>query len=164
VLSLLLTMILKKTSMGGGSCQLILKPNASLNQGQARMLVMLLGLVMAAMGFGFALVGAWPVLPFSGGELLLLSVALRCSMRKTAAREVIAIANDAIRIEHHRGGEVKIAEVPRFWARIDWSPGAGRQLMIGSHGKWFEIGAFLGEEEKRMLAKALQQDAGVIGL
>ncbi len=164
MLSLPLTMILKKTLMGGGSCQLILKPNASLSQGQAGMLVALLGFVMVTVGVGFAFAGAWPVLPFSGGELLLLSVALRCSMRKTAAREVITIADDAIRIECYRGGEVKVAEVSRFWARIDWSPGAGRQLMIGSHGKWFEIGAFLGEEEKRMLAKTLQQDAGVTGL
>ncbi len=128
------------------------------------MLVVGLGLVMAVIGIGFAIVGAWLVLPFSGGELLLLIVGLHCSMRKTAACEVITISKDAITIEHHNGRKIRIDEVPRCWARIDWSAGSGRQLRIGSHGKWFEIGAFLGDEEKQRLAKALQQDAGVTEL
>ncbi len=128
------------------------------------MLVGVLGLMMATVGIGFAAMGAWLILPFSGGELLLLVVALRYSMRKTAAREVITIAADTIRIEHHSGGTIRSVEVPRYWARIDWSPKGGGRLLIGSHGKWFEIGAFLGEEEKQRLAKALKQEAGVTDL
>ncbi len=150
------SMIQRQPLGSGGEFRLVLRPNASLSPGQARLLVGLLGLMMAVIGFGFAAVGAWLVLPFSGGELLLLIYALSCSMRWSAAREVITVARDSVFIEQGPGGEQRHRFL-RAWFRVDWRPGPAPRLLVGSHGKWVEIGAFLGEEEKRALAKILQQ-------
>jgi len=154
-------MIVKQNVVDADSCQLILRPNASLHPRQARWLVGMIGLLMATIGLGFAAFGAWPVLPFAGGELLLLIYALGYSMRSSAACEVITIAPDKIRIEQSTPGTRFSVEFSRFWARIDWLPGPCKRLVIGSHGKWVEIGAFLGEEEKQKLATTLQEQAGV---
>ncbi len=149
--------MIQRQSLGhGGEYRLVLRPNASLTPGQARLLVGLLGLMMAVIGFGFAAVGAWLVLPFSGGELLLLIYALSCSMRWSAAREVITIGQDKVFIEKGVEGEQRY-QFPRAWLQIDWRPGPMPQLLVGSHGKWVEVGTFLGEEEKRALARTLQQ-------
>lgn len=128
---------------------------------QARMLVVLLGMMLMVIGLGFAAMGAWLVLPFSGGELLLLILALSYSMRKTAACEVITIGPDKIKIEQQGPTAHKCVEFSRYWARIDWVPGPSRRLVIGSHGQWVEVGTFLGEEEKQKLATALQKQASI---
>lgn len=44
-------------------------------------------LVSLAIGLGFALVGAWPVLPFSGAEVLALGIALRLAVRRSPEHE-----------------------------------------------------------------------------
>ncbi len=140
----------------GDGYRLILRPNASLSPRQAGLLLGLLGLMMAVIGLGFAAIGAWLVLPFSGGEFLLLIYALSCSMRWSAAREVITVSEDRVLIEKGRKGGRR-HRFPRAWLQISWSSGPTPRLLVGSHGKWVEIGAFLGEEEKRALAKTLQQ-------
>ncbi|HEB77552.1 MAG TPA: DUF2244 domain-containing protein [Methylothermaceae bacterium] len=147
-------MIVRELGGHAGDFRLILRPNASLSPRQAKLLVGLLGLMMATIGLGFAAVGAWLVLPFSGGELLLLIYALSCSMRWSALREVITIDQDRVVIE--KGPDAKYQFI-RAWFRVAWQPGPTPKLLVGSHGKWVEVGAFLGEEEKRALAKTLQQ-------
>ena len=46
-----------------------------------------LALVVLAIGVGFALVGAWPVLPFAGLEALLLGVAFVAYARRVGAEK-----------------------------------------------------------------------------
>lgn len=149
-------MIQRQPVSRAGEYRLVLRPNASLSPSQARLLVGLLGVAMVAIGLGFAAVGAWLVLPFSGGELLLLIYALSCSMRWSAAREVITVCQDKVFIEKGPEGEQR-HQFLRAWFQTNWQPGPIPRLLVGSHGKWVEVGAFLGEEEKRALAKALQQ-------
>ncbi len=125
------------------------------------MLIGMLGIIMAMLGAGFALVGAWPVLPFSGVELWLLAYGLSCSMRQSASREIITIDAAKIRIERAVIGAKDCHEFYRIWARLDWygpkrlnEPG---RLYLGSHGRRVEIGAFLVEEEKLALAQSLRR-------
>ncbi|WP_022948063.1 DUF2244 domain-containing protein [Methylohalobius crimeensis] len=141
--------------------QWILRPNASLNRRQAKMLIGVMGLGMAAIGTGFALAGAWPVLPFSGAELWLLGYGLTRSMRESAIREIITLDREKLRIERAVPDVERFHEFLRAWVRIEWS-GPTRlnecgRLYVGSHGKQVEIGAFLIEEEKQALAQSLQQ-------
>jgi len=46
-----------------------------------------LALVVLAIGVGFALVGAWPVLPFAGLEALMLGVAFVVYARRVGAEK-----------------------------------------------------------------------------
>ena len=142
---------------GEGELRLILRPNASLSPAQARLLLGALGLLMGMIGLSFAAMGAWLVLPFSGGELLLLGYALGYSMRRSAVREIITVTDDRLCVEHQGIDRRYRREFLRAWLRIEWRGGPAPRLLLGSHGKWVEVGAFLGEEEKRGLAKTLQQ-------
>ncbi|BCX82404.1 hypothetical protein MIT9_P1990 [Methylomarinovum caldicuralii] len=137
--------------------RLVLRPNASLTPSQARLLIGMMGLMMGAIGLGFAAVGAWLVLPFSGGELLLLGYALSYSMRQGAVRETITVSRDTIQIEHKGPDRKERREFLRAWFRVEWQPGPAPRLRVGSHGKWVEVGAFLAEEEKMRLAGMLRQ-------
>lgn len=142
-----------------GEYQWILRPNASLNLRQAKWIVGVIGLLMAIIGLSFAAIGAWLILPFSGGELILFTYALGSTIRQAAAYEIITITRDKIRIEKKNPASACCHEFHRTWARIDWLPGSGKRLAVGSHGRWVEIGAFLVEEEKQTLAQTLQQQA-----
>ncbi len=116
---------------------------------------------MAVISTGFALVGAWPVLPFSGAELGLLAYGLSWSMRQSAICEIITLDSVKIRIERAVSGVKCCHEFYRPWVRVDWTSPKGLnepgRLHLGSHGKRVEIGAFLLEEEKLALAQSLRQ-------
>ncbi len=143
---------------------IVLRPNGSLTIGQAAGLIGLMAVLMIGIGTGFALMGAWLVLPFSGAELLLLIWALGCSMRNSGYREVITISDYKIKIERGISYPQQRYEFFRAWARIQLSHpsvhGHLARLQVGSHGKQVEIGAFLNEEEKQVLAKELQKLLG----
>lgn len=53
---------------------------------------------------GFALAGAWPIMPFAGLEMLALGLALRMCARKARRYELIAIDEDRIEIRRAAGG------------------------------------------------------------
>ncbi len=143
---------------------IVLRPNGSLTSGQAAGLIGVMAVLMIGIGTGFALMGAWLVLPFSGAELVLLIWALACSMRNSGFREVITISDDKIKIERGTSYPQQRYEFFRAWARIQLSHPSERghlpRLQVGSHGKQVEIGAFLNEEEKQVLAKELQKLLG----
>jgi uncharacterized membrane protein len=56
-------------------CVLIYKPNCSMSPAGLALAFAALALVTLAIGTGFALAGAWPVLPFAGLEVVALATA-----------------------------------------------------------------------------------------
>jgi len=113
-----------------------------------------------------ALRGWWPVLPFAGGEMLLLGWVLRLSMRRRNDVELIEINEHEVRIERHVRGARHTAVFPRHWAQVKLrraaSPRHPSALLITSHGRSFEVGCFLTEEERLGLAKRLRQCIGTV--
>ena len=58
-------------------------------------------------------------------------------------------------VQRSRGRLESCDEVERVWARLRWQSARERGcscLQLGSHGRFFEIGAFLVEAERRQLA------------
>ncbi len=55
-----------------------------------------------------------------------------------------------------------LCEFQSYWVRVlGWKPGNGRQrLLLSSHGREMEIGAFLAEQERVELSKKLMGVAG----
>ncbi|MEO8018611.1 MAG: DUF2244 domain-containing protein [Pseudomonadota bacterium] len=102
--------------------------------------------------------GYWPVLPFAGAEMLLLGWALRSNMQRRHDRESIDVSETEIVIEYARGNQRRVV-FPRHWARVKIrrpkSPLHRGQLVIESHGRVCEVGAFLTEEERHQLAAKL---------
>lgn len=143
-----------------GEKTIVLKPNGALSRRQAYLLLAFCALLMGTVGGVAAALGAWPVLPFSGMEWLLLAYCLRLSFKDSADLDVITINDAQIRVETRRGGPAQIYQFQRAWVRLAWveSPIRGRpsRLSFSLHGKEVEIGRFLVESERRALAKDLK--------
>ena len=117
--------------------------------------------------FGVAAVatwmGYWPVLPFAGAEMALLGWALKTNMARRFEREHIEVTEREVIIEFAKGTPRRVV-FPRHWAQVKIrrpkSPLHRGQLVIESHGRAYEVGKFLSEEERHRLAAELQQLIG----
>jgi uncharacterized membrane protein len=102
--------------------------------------------------------GYWPVLPFAGAEMLLLGWALKTSMDRRHEVETIDVTESEVIIEYSKGTPRRVV-FPRHWARVKIrhpkSPLHRAHLVIESHGRAYEVGKFLSEEERRQLAAHL---------
>ena len=107
--------------------------------------------------------GFWPVLPFAGAEMLLLAWALHSNMQRRFERETIDISDAEVVISYSNGNPARVV-FPRHWARVKIrrpnSPLHRSHLVIESHGRAYEVGKFLTEEERRQLAAALRLRIG----
>lgn len=103
--------------------------------------------------------GLWPVLPFAGLELALLGWALRASLRRRDATQTVEITDTEVAVTTRDRGREQQILFSRHWARVTlrahrgWQPS---RLLIESHGRNCEVGAFLTEEERRALALRLR--------
>ena len=92
-------------------------------------------------------------------EMLGLGVALHASMLRRNYSQTVLITDSQISlVTRSRHGEAK-QEFARHWAKVKLrSPprrlGSSR-LTIESHGRAYEVGSFLTEEDRRVLAERL---------
>lgn len=107
--------------------------------------------------------GYWPVLPFAGAEMALLGWALRSNMQRRFERESIDVTESEVVIDYSRGTPRRVV-FPRHWARVKIRRPKSLlhrgQLVIESHGRAYEVGKFLTEEERRHLAANLRRLIG----
>jgi uncharacterized membrane protein len=129
----------------------------------ARGMRWLAGLAMAAAAVPavlFALLGAWPVLGFLGGEVLLV-LGLVAAHRRWNARAVETVRLEGGRLLVRRAdgrGRQEASELEPYWTRLDLRERQGTVPVLVAHarGRQVEIGRFLAAEEKRALAEALE--------
>jgi uncharacterized membrane protein len=115
---------------------------------------LLFSLLLAFQGF-------WVPLPFAGAEVLALGAALLWVRREMRISEEIALSEGELRVWHLSRFGSREAKFHPAWVRIElrdgpyrWYP---RRLMIRSHGRELEIGAFLAEPERNALAIQLRE-------
>lgn len=116
--------------------------------------------VSVAIGVGFSLVGAWPVIGFLGIDILLVYLAFRISY--AAARECQHVRLSVERLEvvfQEPGGTDRHAVLEPYWARVEVEPVDARhgRLVIRSRGEVVELGGFLANDEKQAFAQALRE-------
>src|SRR5271163_862542 len=141
-----------------------LAPNCSLTPAAAKLFfgcTCLFSLVFASF---FVFQGFWPVLPFWALEMLALGLALNASMRRRRYTQTLLITESQVSlVTRSRRGEAK-QEFARHWAKVRLRSPRTRlypsRLMIESSGRAFEVGDFLTEEERCLLAKRL---GGLVG-
>jgi len=135
-------------------------PPAGLSARGMRWLAGLAVLGAAVPALLFAALGAWPVLGFLGGEvvLVLFLVALHRSWNRRAV-ETVLLAGGRLRLRRQDGrGHEEAADLDAYWARLtlEERDGAVPLLTAEARGRRMEIGRFLSPEEKRDLAAALE--------
>lgn len=140
--------------------QAVCTPPQSLTQRGLRAFVLVLGAFAVLTGLLFTVIGAWPILPFLGGEVL-FALALLAFHVRTAARcsEVLLLTPGrfAVTRTDRRGRRHELTLDP-YWARLNYreDPGHAGVLRVESRGRGVEIGRDLSGEEKRSLRDALQ--------
>ncbi len=105
--------------------------------------------VSVGIAAGFALLGAWLILPFAGLEMLVLYLAFRCMDRRAGDFERIAITGDRVEIEIREAGRLESFELNRCWAQL--VGGDDGRLALRSHGRDVRIGRHLNDEQRLAL-------------
>ncbi len=148
-----------KTIRQEDGCRFVIRPDRSLSWTQTKLVYASVAAVCLLVALGFTVMGYWLVLPFAGAEVLLLGVGFYLCALSGQETEVIQIKNDRIAIEKGGKSTRTVWELDRAWARIEllpapimWYPS---RLVIRSHGKQLQLGAFLTDGERERLAREL---------
>ncbi|MBI3044769.1 MAG: DUF2244 domain-containing protein [Betaproteobacteria bacterium] len=127
--------------------------NNSLSSSGRLFVFAFLFIVSIGIAAAFAVIGAWPILPFAGLEMGVLYLAFRVFERHAADYERIAIAGDRVEVEICEAGRARCHEFNRYWAQV--VSGEGARLALRSHGREVEIGRHLNDDQRRALAREL---------
>ena len=137
----------------------VLLPHRSLPPvGFLAVMALLIGLSVA-IGVGFTLVGAWPVIGFFGLDIILVYVVFQMSYRSARRSEHVRLTARELAVTADDGsGGIRRAVLQPYWAQVELVLGARnrQRLLLRSHGHVMELGSFLGPDEQSVLADALQ--------
>jgi uncharacterized membrane protein len=118
---------------------LTLKRNCSISPAALAGVFLALALAVLAIGAGFAVFGAWLVLPFAGLEVLLLGAAYFAYARHAADYERIELAAGRLTVEVAEAQAHRRYEMEARRARVFMEEnrvvlrGAGEELELGRH-------------------------------
>ena len=145
--------------------RLTIWPHRSLSRKGFMVLITVLVGLLSTIGFGFFLAGAWPVIGFLGLELLVVWGAFNLNYRAAKVRETIETNTETLKIEHtDERGKSEITEFPVGWLRVHLSPSVTpdvsaryhQRVVLSSHGRKAEVGAFLHPAEKAKLSREVE--------
>jgi len=112
--------------------------------------------VSIGIALAFAALGAWMILPFAGLEMLVLYLAFRYIDRHAGDYERIEVTGERVQIEFNEAGRTQHHEFNRSWAQVVVS-GEGSRLALRSHGREFEIGRHVNDEQRLQIARELRR-------
>lgn len=110
-------------------------------------------------------IGAWPILPFFGLELLVLLWVFRVIDRHAGDFDRLTIRGEQLLIERWDVGRAVTTEFNRYWTQVVLRCGQGGnrcRLAVRAHGLEVEFGRFLNDEERMKLARELRRHTGFI--
>jgi uncharacterized membrane protein len=138
----------------------LIVPHRSLTPRGLRAVVLLLLGATALVVLRFLLIRAWLVMPFSIVEVGLAVTLLVANARTGRASELVILTDAALSvIRTDRAGRRREHKFSSAWVQVvlEEPPGAVPRLLLASRDVREEIGAMLGEAEKRDLAGALRE-------
>ena len=152
-------MVTADAQYASGTSTLTVRPNSSLSWRATKLVILFFTVCLAAVAYHFHSLGAWLVLPFLGLELLIIGSCLYLNCLRNHRHQVIHIDARNIHIKAGQRGQNHSC-FPRAWSKIvqthdprGWYPS---RLFIGSHGEYIEVGKYLVESERSLLADHLR--------
>ncbi len=146
-----------------GGC-FVLRPHAPVTAAEVFGIFFLVSAPIIAVGWVSGEIGCWYVLPVSTSVSAAVGAGLWVGYRRTQLEEVVSVDGDSVAIDkgdrkHHR--RPQHFEFQRGWAQVilqQAGAGADRfsHLFIRSHGREVEVGAFLDDRERELLASWLR--------
>ena len=141
---------------GNAGFSLILKRNCSISPAGLAGVFLALALVVLVIGIGFAIAGAWLVLPFAGIEVLLLGAAYVMWARHAADYERIVLDAGRLTVEVAQAQKTLRYEMEARRARVCLEEqrvvlrGAREELELGRHLDAQTRARFAAELQKRL--------------
>jgi len=138
----------------------ISRPNHSLTPCMGRFVFWSLASVSLGTASLLTALGYWLVLPFAGLEIGLLAWAFEMTRTCAADYESLAIVGDKVILEWRNAGVEGRRELNRCWACVDCecrSPGRDCHVSVRSHGDGTEVGQFLCDDQRVLLAQTLKR-------
>ena len=142
----------------GASFEAVIIPHRSLTAAGLRWLVGFICLLSTMISLGLWYIGAWPVIGFNGAEIALALVLLRRNARASRASEMLLLSEEGLRVVRTDMAGLRVERrLQSAWLRaeLEERPGRVPVLWLSDRGGRMEVGAELGEAEKRDLAAAL---------
>jgi len=137
----------------------VIVPYQSLNRRGALVLALFVGVLSVVVALRFVFLGAWPVMAFSLVEVALALLLLTLNRRQAMRREIIRLNEAEVTVVRTDArGRHRSFSVPSAWLQVRLEPpaGEGSRLLLRSHGRFWEVGAFLHDPERRSLFEALK--------
>ena len=139
---------------------IVVKPNKSSTWRANLYVLIAISIPSLGAAIGFTLLGAWPILPFAGAELIALSAALYYVNWNLEYRQVVTVSDNNVKIE-------KGYFVPKktwIWERDDTALNVitaknqweGPALWLHNRETRTSLGEFLNEDEAEDLLKRLR--------
>ena len=139
---------------GARGFSLILKRNCSISPAGLACVFAALGVAALAIGTGFALAGAWLILPFAGLEVLLLAAAFLLQARHATDYERIELDRGRVAIEIAQAARVARYELDARAVRVESD---GRHVVLRGGGEPLELGRHLDDESRAAFAAELEK-------
>lgn len=146
---------------------IIARPNRSSTWRTNKLVLLALSVPSLGIALGFALAGAWPILPFAGLELAALGSALYLVNWKLQYRHVITITEHRVCVEKGHYLPRQSWHLDRSRAALtierEQHPWEGPQISLHDSNERVRVGEFLNREESLELLRLLRGELRVRG-
>ena len=139
---------------GARGFSVILKRNCSISPAGLACVFAALGVAALAIGTGFALLGAWLILPFAGLEVLLLGAAFFLQARHATDYERIELDQGRLAIDVSQAERVSHYELDARVVRVETR---GRHVVLRGGRQALELGRHLDDESRAAFAAELEK-------
>ncbi len=138
-----------------------LRPNRSMTREGVVALIAIVAALNLSAALVFLVAGAWPILGFLGLDVAIIWWALRKNWADGERYEQIQVHGDELTLRRFPvAGAAKEMRFNRRWLRVDLEWDEPRELVgrlfLKYRDERFEVGSFLGADDRKSLAKALR--------
>jgi uncharacterized membrane protein len=136
----------------------LIVPHRSLSRRGVITVALLVMVLNSTVALRSGMLGAWPVMAFCLLESPLFLILLAVNLRRARASELIMLNTREITIiQTDPAGRRRRISLPSAWLRIDLEAARGAsRVLLSSHGRGCEVGAFLHEPDRTSLFEALR--------
>lgn len=143
-----------------GADMIVAEPNRSATWQTNKIVLIMMCSLSGAIALGFTLLGAWPILPFAGLEMMALGSALYYVCWKLRYRHVITLEPEVVRIQkgHYypkKEWEISVDDV-RLSIVPELHPWDAPSIALFSKGEEISLGEFLNRDDALELLALLK--------
>lgn len=144
---------------------IVAKPNHSSSWRNNKLALLAVSVPSLGAAIGFTALGAWPVLPFAGAELLSLAAALYYVNWKLEYRHVITLSSDSVLIDKGHYAPKRRWHFSRDQAALaitpEKHPWEAPRLAVHGSEETVSVGDFLNRDDSLSLVAMLREELRV---